>query len=65
MEEKSKYSRGERCGMKHDLEKKREPKGKGKVRVRDRPALHNRIPWRGGPRQEKSFRKGKPAHMLR
>ena len=50
-------------GMQHDTEKKRQPKGKGWVR--DRPALHGRIPWKEGPRQDKTFRKGTPANMFR
>ena len=39
------------------------PKEKG--RVRDRPALHEEIPWKEGPRQEKSSVKENPANMLR
>ena len=50
--------------MKHDAEKKRELKGKGKGSRPSRPPRRNSLE-RGTPTRKKSFSKGKPANMFR
>ena len=52
-------SRGDECGLKHDPEKKGEP-GLATAQLSTKKLLGKRDPDR-----KKSFRKGKPANMLR